>query len=61
MREPLSPAGLRLVADAQGVDPTDADLERVGSFLAAFLPALEELERLLPADAEPAPFLPPAA
>jgi hypothetical protein len=35
---------LRALARAQGVDPTDADLEGVLGFLRAVLPALRELE-----------------
>jgi hypothetical protein len=50
---------LREVAEAQGVDPTDADLEAVSAFLAVLLPAFRELERLVPPDAVPAGlFLP---
>jgi hypothetical protein len=53
---------LRALAAAQGVHPTDADLEAVQGFLAAILPALAELEAELPADAVPAGlFLPEAA
>ena len=44
---------LRALADRQGVEPTDEDLEAVLGFLAGILPALEELEKLLPADAAP--------
>jgi len=39
---------LREAAAAQGVDPTDEDLEGVLDFLTRILPALEELERALP-------------
>jgi len=39
---------LREQAAGQGVFPTDADLEAVLGFLAAILPELEELERLVP-------------
>jgi hypothetical protein len=39
---------LRLVARAQGVEPEEADLERVRGFLEVILPALEEIERRLP-------------
>ena len=41
---PLSQEELRATARAQGVDPSDADLEAVGAFLATILPALRELE-----------------
>jgi hypothetical protein len=44
---------LRALAERQGVEPTDADLEAVAGFLETILPALEELEELLPADAVP--------
>jgi hypothetical protein len=44
---------LRALADRQGVEPTDEDLEGVLDLLAGILPALEELEKLLPADAAP--------
>jgi hypothetical protein len=53
MRGPVTLAHLRAVADAEGVRPTDADLERVAAILDGFLPALAELERLIPPDAEP--------
>jgi hypothetical protein len=46
----LLPA-LRELAQQQGVDPSDEDLEGVLGFLERILPELEELERLLPADA----------
>ena len=48
MAEPPSPAELRRIAEKQGVTPTDEDLEAVRTFLAALLPAFEELERLAP-------------
>jgi hypothetical protein len=48
MVEPPSPAELRRIAEAQGVTPTDEDLEAVRAFLAVLLPAFEELERLVP-------------
>jgi hypothetical protein len=44
---------LRALAERQGVEPTDEDLEAVVEFLARIVPALEELERLLPSDATP--------
>jgi hypothetical protein len=43
-----SPAALRRIAEAEGVTPTDEDLEAVGAFLAILLPAFQELERLVP-------------
>ena len=45
---------LRQLAARQGVFPTDEDLEAVLPFLEAIVPALEELERLLPPDTTPA-------
>jgi hypothetical protein len=44
---------LRALAERQGVEPTDEDLEAVVSFLETIMPALEELEEVLPADALP--------
>jgi hypothetical protein len=44
---------LRALAGRQGVEPTDEDLEAVIGFLETILPALEELEELLPAEAAP--------
>ena len=41
---------LRAQAQAQGIEPDDAELEGVRDFLAVFLPAVEELTELLPAD-----------
>ena len=53
-------AELRALAAAQGVAPTDEDLEAVRSFLDVLLPACEEVERLLPPETVPAGlFLPP--
>jgi hypothetical protein len=46
-------SSLRALAERQGVEPTDEDLEAVVGFLETILPALEELEELLPADAVP--------
>jgi hypothetical protein len=45
---------LRSICERQGIEPEDADLEAVRSFLDAILPALAELERLL-AEASPPP------
>ena len=44
---------LRALAGRQGVEPTDDDLEAVVGFLEAILPALEELEELLPPETTP--------
>jgi hypothetical protein len=44
---------LRALVERQGVEPTDEDLEAVAGFLETIMPALEELEELLPADAAP--------
>jgi hypothetical protein len=44
---------LRALAERQGVDPTDEDLEAVVGFLETIMPSLEELEELLPVDAVP--------
>ena len=44
---------LRALAERQGVEPTDEDLQAVVGFLETIMPALEELEELLPADAVP--------
>jgi hypothetical protein len=46
-------AALRALAARQGVEPTDEDLEAALRFLETILPALEELERLLPPEATP--------
>lgn len=51
---PPSIGALRAAAAAQGVHPTDEDLEAVQGFLSVLLPAFAELEELVP------PFLPPA-
>jgi hypothetical protein len=45
---------LRALARAQGVDPTDADLEGVLGFLGIVLPALRELEGETDRDVPPA-------
>ncbi len=47
-------AELRRAAAWQGVFPTDEDLQAVLDFLEAVLPALADIERLLPADLAPA-------
>ncbi len=53
-------AELRTLLEAQGVTPTDADLEAVRAFLDVLLPAFEELERLVPPGTVPAGlFTPP--
>ncbi len=39
---------LREVAAAQGVSPSDEDLEAVLDFVTRILPALDDLERRLP-------------
>jgi hypothetical protein len=44
---------LRALAERQGVEPTDEDLEAVVGFLGTIMPAIAELEELLPADATP--------
>jgi hypothetical protein len=50
---------LRRLAEAQGVAPSDEDLEAVRAFLAVLLPAFEELEQLVPPGTPPAAlFLP---
>ncbi len=43
-------AFLRELARLQGVEPTDADLAAVQTFLTNILPALADLERALPDD-----------
>jgi hypothetical protein len=45
---------LRALARAQGVDPTDADLEGVLGFLRTVLPALRDLEEGTGRDVPPA-------
>jgi hypothetical protein len=45
---------LRQLAARQGVFPTDEDLEAVLPFLEAIVPALEELDGMIPPDAAPA-------
>jgi len=39
---------LRALCEREGVSPADEDLAAVQGFLRAILPALEELERLVP-------------
>jgi hypothetical protein len=51
---------LRRLAEAQGVTPTDEDLEAVRSFLDVILPAFEELERIVPPGTPPAALFLPA-
>ncbi len=46
---------LRALCARQGVAPEDEDLAHVQGFLRVLLPALEELERLLPDDAATVP------
>ena len=46
---------LRALCERQGVTPEEVDLEAVQGFLRAILPALEELERLVPDDIAPLP------
>ncbi|HZP71737.1 MAG TPA: hypothetical protein VFA97_00010 [Gaiellaceae bacterium] len=43
---------LRALAHLQGIEADDTDLEAVRDFLAVFLPAVEELAALLPADSQ---------
>jgi hypothetical protein len=45
---------LRELARLQGVEPTDDDLDAVGGFLAAILPALEAIEEALEPQTPPA-------
>lgn len=45
---------LRALARAQGVEPSDADLEGVLGFLGTVLPSLRELEEATPRDVPPA-------
>ena len=45
---------LRALARLQGVEPTDEDLDAVGRFLAAILPALEAIEEALGPEVPPA-------
>jgi hypothetical protein len=54
-----TPAELRALLEAQGVTPTDADLEAVRAFLDVLLPAFAELERLVPPGTVPAGLLSP--
>ena len=43
---------LREEAAAQGVSPTDEDLEAVLDFVTRILPALDEIERRLPPETQ---------
>jgi hypothetical protein len=52
---------LRELARLQGIEPTDADLAAVQTFLTNILPALADLERALPADVVPVGERVPAA
>ena len=52
-------AELRRLAEAQGVAPTDEDLEAARAFLSVLLPAFGELERLVPPGVPPAAFFLP--
>jgi len=52
-------AELRRHAEAQGVAPTDEDLEAARAFLSVLLPAFAELERLVPPGTPPAAFFLP--
>lgn len=52
---------LRQLAWLQGIEPTDADLAAVQTFLTNILPALADLERALPADVVPVGERVPAA
>ncbi len=45
---------LRALAERQGVEPTDEDLEAVSAFLETVLRRLVEIERMLPPETPPA-------
>jgi hypothetical protein len=45
---------LRRLTEAQGVTPTDEDLEAVRAFLEVLMPAFDEMERLIPPGTAPA-------
>jgi hypothetical protein len=47
-------AQLRMLSEAQGVTPSDEDLEAVRAFLEVVLPAFDEMERMIPPGAAPA-------
>jgi hypothetical protein len=49
-----SAEALRSLARAQGVVPTDEDLDAASRFLATILPALAEIEEAIPPDTTPA-------
>ena len=51
---------LRALAQLQGVEPTDADLEAVLGFLGTVLPSLRELEQATARDIPPAGLYLPA-
>jgi hypothetical protein len=51
--ESSSVEALRQLAEAQGVSPTEEDLEAVQGFLTRILPALAELEERLPPEVPP--------
>jgi hypothetical protein len=51
---------LRARAAEQGIHPTDQDLMRVRGFLEVLLPALLELERLVPGETVPAGMFVPS-
>jgi hypothetical protein len=52
---------LRRQAAAQGIEPSDADLERVRGFLTVLYPQFAELERLVPPGTVPAAVYRPEA
>jgi len=52
---------LRRQARAQGIEPDDADLERVRGFLGVLFPQFAELERLIPPETVPAGVFRPEA
>ena len=49
----ISLESLRAMAEAQGVEPTDEDIEGVLDFLTRILPALAEIEQKLPPETAP--------
>ena len=53
---PPSLEELRAEAARRGITADDADLEGVRAFLTVFLPAVDELAGIVPADAAPAPL-----
>jgi hypothetical protein len=46
-------SALRVIAEQQGVYPTDEDLEGVLGFLERILPALAEIDEKLPPESPP--------